>query len=215
MFFIRNTLEPALASNVNVTLYGCILLLKLKPQSPDNSLRFDRLKTRAESQHSLDIFLIIAIFMKLNLKGRGNRMPRTSPYTPEQKAAILVAVKDARKEGQWSDALKAAEEAGFKGGLGYLMKLASSNGTPKPPKSTNAANTPEAVSGKKPRGRPKGSTNVAKRGAGRPKATSAGNGAGLNEIDRIVAQMVEQRLAVALEKAVTSLENAARELKSL
>ena len=49
-------------------------------------------------------------------------MPRPSPYTPEQKTAILDAVKAAREVGKWPDALKAAEEAGHKGGFQYLMK---------------------------------------------------------------------------------------------
>ena len=142
-------------------------------------------------------------------------MARPSPYTPEQKTAILEAVKAARKTGTWPDALKAAEGAGYKGGMQYLMKFADSS-------KRGATKTPKAAGPKKGPGRPKGSTNAAKRGLvrpkgklGRPKGTTAGKGAGLSDIDRIVAQMVEQRLGVALAKAVSALEDAAQELKSL
>ena len=142
-------------------------------------------------------------------------MPRPSPYTPEQKTAILDAVKAARKIGKWPDALKAAEEAGYKGGLQYLMQMASASGAVKPRKKAKAAKK-AALSPVKKRGRPKGSKNAAKRAPGRTKgSTGAKMGAGLQDIDKIVAQMVEQRVGVAISKAVAALDAAAKELKTL
>src|SRR5476649_1352340 len=138
-------------------------------------------------------------------------MARPSPYTEEQKTAILEAVKTSRKTGKWPDALKAAEEAGYKGGLQYLMKLAKGK---KKSSKAKKATTAAAKAGKK-RGRPKGSTNAGKKGPGRPKGTGAAKGAGLTDIDRIVAQMVEQRVGVVVAKAVAALDAAAQELKTL
>ena len=52
-------------------------------------------------------------------------MPRPSPYTDKQKAAILEAVKSARKAGKkWPEILEAAKAEGFKGGLEYLKQFA-------------------------------------------------------------------------------------------
>jgi len=118
-------------------------------------------------------------------------MARPSPYTEGQKTAILDAVKAARKTGTWPDALKAAKEAGFKGKLPYLMKFAG-GGTRK---------------GKRRMGRPKGSKT--------PPAAAIRNGSGLGAIDQIVERMVEQRVGVAVSRAVASLERAAKALKSL
>ena len=137
-------------------------------------------------------------------------MARPSPYTDAQKAAILDAVKTARKTGTWPDALKAAEGAGFKGGLQYLMKFVSGGAKRRGRKA--AAKTVSAK-GKK-LGRPKGSKNAVKRGPGRPKASGAA-GAGLGAIDSIVEKMVEQRVAAAMDRAVKALETAAAELKAL
>ena len=45
------------------------------------------------------------------------------PYNSKQRAAILSAVKVAREEGTWEDALKSAHGAGFKGSPNYLRKF--------------------------------------------------------------------------------------------
>jgi len=144
-------------------------------------------------------------------------MARPSPYTEAQKAAILEAVKTARKTGTWPDALKAAEGAGFKGGLQYLMKFVGGGSKRRKAKAvTKAAPAAKAApkAGKK-LGRPKGSKNAIKHGPGRPKASVSVKGAGLGAIDSIVSKMVEQRVAVAISKAVASLEHAAKALKSI
>ena len=146
-------------------------------------------------------------------------MPRPSPYTEAQKAAILDAVKSGRKAGKkWPEIHAAATEAGYKGGLQYLMKLASNAGAVRGRRGRKvgtAVKVATAAAAKGKRGRPKGSKNV-KRAPGRPKAVAAaGNGVGLGAIDKIVAQMVEQRVGVAVTKAVEALEAAARELSAL
>lgn len=139
-------------------------------------------------------------------------MPRTSPYTDAQKSAILEAVNSARKTGSWLDALKAAQDAGFKGGLQYLMKFAG--GSKRHGRKPSKAEAP--VAAKKKLGRPKGSKNAVKRGPGMPKTpVVAGNGAGLAGIEAIVERMVEQRVGAKIGAAVRALERAAGELRGL
>ena len=141
-------------------------------------------------------------------------MPRPSPYTAKQKAAILEAVKSGRKAGKkWPEILAAATEAGYKGGLQYLMKMARKEGAVRGRRRWHA--TPAATAKPKP-GRPKGSKNAVRRGPGRPKAAAVdGNGAGLAGIEAIVERMVEQRVRATVARAVKALEAAAGELKGL
>jgi hypothetical protein len=128
-------------------------------------------------------------------------MPRPSPYTDKQKAAIIEVVKATRKAGKkWPEILEAAKADGFKGGLQYLMKFAHKAGAVRRRKRRHAA--PAATTKRGP-GRPKG----------RPK--TAGNGAGLAGIESIVERMVEQRVRATVGRAVASLEAAAKELKRL
>jgi hypothetical protein len=139
-------------------------------------------------------------------------MARPSPYTAAQKAAILEAVKTGRKAGKkWPEILAAATEAGYKGGLQYLMKFAHMGGAVR----RRRRGKPAAAAKGKP-GRPKGSKKAVKRGPGRPRAiTVAVNGAGLAGIEAIVERMVEQRVRAAVARAVKALEGAAKELQSL
>jgi hypothetical protein len=114
-------------------------------------------------------------------------MARPSPYTDAQKASILEAVKTSRKDGSWADALKAAKEAGFKGGVQYLMKFASGGKKPGKPKGGKAR-------GKL--GRPKGSKN--KSVAAKP--LTSGIGVSLREqIRQIVREEVRTALAEAFQ----------------
>jgi len=140
-------------------------------------------------------------------------MPRPSPYTDKQKAAIIEAVKSSRKSGKkWSEILAAATGAGYKGGLQYLMKLARGSGAVRRRRKGNAvATAAPAVAAKRP-GRPKGSKNAVKRGPGRPRAVAvAGNGAGLAGFEAIV----EQRVRATVARAVKALEAATGELRAL
>ena len=142
-------------------------------------------------------------------------MPRPSPYTDAQKAAILDAVKTGRKAGKkWPEIHAAATEAGYKGGLQYLMKMASNAGAVRRKrKGAKTAKTVAAFKVKGKRGRPKGSKNATQRGPGRPKAAAAG--VGLSDIDKIVAQMVEQRVGTAVAKAIEALEKAVGALREI
>ena len=126
---------------------------------------------------------------------------RKSQYDAETKAAIIKATADARSAGKtWADALVAAKGAGYKGSLPYLMKTAQSSG---------------AVKVRRRRRRKVVQPVVAKRGPGRPAKKMGSNGMGLGAIDRIVEQMVESRVSVAMKRAVVALEKAAAELRSL
>ncbi len=58
-------------------------------------------------------------------------MARPSPYSNEQRSAIIQAAIAAKKDGKWADGLEAAKGAGFKGGLPYLMKMIRGPGKPK------------------------------------------------------------------------------------
>ncbi len=139
-------------------------------------------------------------------------MPRTSAYTDAQKSAILEAVKAARKTGSWPDALKAAQEAGYKGQLQYLMKFAGG----KKQRGQKAVKATAPVASKKKAGRPKGSKNAVKKGSGRPTgAVAAINGVGLDGIEAIVSRMVEERVGAKIGAAVKTLEQTVEELKSL
>ncbi len=146
-------------------------------------------------------------------------MPRTSPYTDEQKSAIIEAVKTARKTGSWPDALKAAKDAGYKGQLQYLMKFAGGKKQQKSSKAVKPAAPGKAeapVAAKKKAGRPKGSKNAVKKGPGRPKgAATAMNVAGLDGIEAIVSRMVEQQVGAKIGAAVKALEQTVEELKTL
>ena len=145
-------------------------------------------------------------------------MPRPSPYTDKQKAAILEAVRSGRKAGKkWPEIHAAATVAGYKGGLEYLKQFAHKGGAVRRRRKSSvvaAAAAPVAATAKQKRGRPKGSKNAVKPGPGRPSAV-AGNGAGLAGIEAIVARMVEQRVRAAVARAVKALEMAAQELKSV
>ena len=130
-------------------------------------------------------------------KSRG----RKSQYDAETKAAIIKATADARSAGKtWAEALEAAKGAGYKGSLPYLMKTAQTSGT---------------VKVRRRRRRKAGPLTVAKPGPGRPAKAPGLNGTGLGAIDRIVEQMVESRVSVAMKRAITTLEKAATELRSL
>ena len=132
---------------------------------------------------------------------------RKSPYDAETKAAILKAAADARGAGKsWADALKAAQAAGYKGSLQYLMKTARDSGAVKV-KTRRKRRKTSAVAAVK----------VAKRGPGRPAkvATVAHAGAGLGDIEKIVAAMVEVRVAAAIGQAVAALETVAEDLRKL
>jgi hypothetical protein len=131
-------------------------------------------------------------------------MPRPSPYTAKQKTAILEAVKTGRKsEKKWPEILAAVTEAGYKGGLQYLMKLARKEGAVR--RRRRAA--PAAKAAKRKLGRPKGSRNAVRRGPGRPRAAAvSGNGAGLADIEAMVERMVEQRVRATVARAVKALE---------
>ena len=110
-------------------------------------------------------------------------MPRVSPYSDDQKAAIIKAAKQAQRKGSWQDGLKAAKEAGYKGGLPYLMKLAG---------------------GGKRRGRPKASS---KSKIARVAAPSV-NGNSMADIEKIVAAEVSRRLNAAKGAAIAALTSA-------
>ncbi len=121
-------------------------------------------------------------------------MPRSSPYSDEQKAKIIDVVKAAKKKGSWMEALSIAKDAGYKGGLGYLMKLAG----------------PQKRRG---RGRPKGSGRKLGRPAGRPAARKSarhGKRGNLANIDRIVQREVQARLRRAQAAAIAAFEHALR-----
>lgn len=110
-------------------------------------------------------------------------MSRVSPYSDDQRAAIVQAAKNAQRKGNWQDGLKAAKEEGYKGGLGYLMKL---------------------VSPGKRRGRPQGSLNAKKS----PVVAPAVNGNSMDQIERIVAAEVSHRLNAARQSAIAALNEA-------
>ena len=140
-------------------------------------------------------------------------MPRPSPYTATQKAAILDAVKTGRKTGKkWPEILEAAKSEGFKSSLQYLMKFARASGAVRRRRGSAAAAASPA--NRKP-GRPKGSKNAVKRGPGRPKSVVSSKGAGLSGIEAIVERMVEQRVSATVARAVKALEAAAGELRKL
>ena len=141
-------------------------------------------------------------------------MPRPSPYTDKQKSAILEAVKAGRKSGKkWPEIHAAATEAGFKGGLQYLMKMARKSGAVRGRRRRGKPAAAATTAKRKP-GRPMGSKNAVKRGPGRPRAVAvAGNGAGLAGIEAIVERMVEQRVGAKIGAAVRALEIAAGELR--
>jgi hypothetical protein len=127
---------------------------------------------------------------------------RKSQYSEEQKKAFVDAVKNGRKaDASWAEILDAAKTQGFKGSLPYLKKMAATGG---------------AIKSGGRRGRPKGSKNAVKRG--RPAGSTvrvASNGANLSDIEAIVSRMVEERVAVAMKRAVTTLERATKELQNL
>ena len=124
-------------------------------------------------------------------------MARPSPYDEKTRQAIIDAAVGARKEGlKWSDALKAAEAQGYKGGPQYLVKLIRSAGAL--PAGRRRGGRP----GRKPGRRP-----------GRPAGAAAGNG--LNSIESIVERMVEARVKSTVAKAVAALERATDELRKL
>ena len=135
-------------------------------------------------------------------KSEPKQRGRKSQYSEEEKKAFLDAVKNGKKvDLSWAEILDAAKTQGFKGSLQYLQKMAAAGGVIK--------------SGSR-RGRPKGSKNAAKRG--RPAGSTvraARNGANLADIEGIVSRMVEERVAVAMKRAVTTLERAAKELQNL
>jgi len=110
-------------------------------------------------------------------------MPRVSPYSDEQKSAIIKSAKKAQRKGNWQDGLKAAKDAGYKGGLGYLMKL---------------------VGGGKRRGRPKGSNKAKVASAVAPSV----NGSSMAQIEKIVADEVSRRLNAAKGAAIAALTSA-------
>ena len=113
-------------------------------------------------------------------------MPRQSQYDEEQKSKIIRAAIAAKAKGSWADALGAAKDEGYKGGLAYLVILVRGRGKPKRAKATK-------------RGRPKGSLNV----AGRRES-----GRGLSEIDTIVQREVAARLKRAHAAAVAAFGRA-------
>ena len=129
-------------------------------------------------------------------------MPRPSPYTDKQKAAILEAVKSGRKAGKkWPEIHEAATEAGFKGGLEYLKQFARAAGAVR----RRRRGAPKAVTAKRKPGRPKGNKNAVKRGPGRPRAAAvAGNDAGLAGIEAIVHSMVKERVRAMVGRACTT-----------
>jgi hypothetical protein len=125
------------------------------------------------------------------------------PYTDAQKSAILEAVKAGKK---WPEIHAAATEAGYKGGLQYLIKFAHKGGAVRRRRKSSVAAATAPIH--KP-GRPKGSKNAVRRGPGRPKAIPvAGNGAGLADIEAIVERTVEQRVRATVARAVRALEGA-------
>lgn len=139
-------------------------------------------------------------------------MPRRSPYTEEQKVNILEAVKSGGKaEKTWPEILIAATEVGYRGGLHYLMKMASNAGAVRRKRKSGKVAKPVVVA-KGKRGRPRESKNSVKRGARIPNVAA---GTGLGEIDKIVATMVEQRVAKAISRAVASVEQATNALRNL
>src|SRR5476651_1624910 len=109
--------------------------------------------------------VISAVLFAFRPKKESPPMPRPSPYTDKQKSAILEAVKSGRKAGKkWPEIHAAATEAGYKGGLQYLMKFAHKGGAVRRRRRGKAPAA--ATSAKRKPGRPKVSTNAIKRGPG-------------------------------------------------
>jgi hypothetical protein len=113
-------------------------------------------------------------------------MPRKSQYSDEQKTKIIQAARAALKTGKWSDALKAAQDEGFKGGLAYLTTLVGRKGK------TRGAGRPKSSTGK----------------PGRPSVTL-----GLAGIDQVVQRMVEQKTGTVLRNALAALKQATAALE--
>ena len=132
---------------------------------------------------------------------------RKSPYDAETKAAILKAAADARGAGKsWAEALDAAKAAGYKGSLQYLVKMARGSGAVKVKGRRKRQNASVAPAVKKAKGKP-----------GRPAKVARANnaGAGLGDIEKIVAAMVEARVGAAVNQAIAALENVIGELGAL
>jgi hypothetical protein len=152
-------------------------------------------------------------------KKKGKQRGRQSQYSDEQKSAFIDAVKNGRKaDASWSEILEATKTQGYKGSLPYLKILAAKGGAlntrrdklRKTLKSLPYLKKMGMYTGfetePKKRGRPKGSKNA---------KSAASNGAGLGDIERIVAGMVETRVKASIGQAIKALETAARELQSL
>ena len=71
---------------------------------------------------------------------------RRGGYDDATKSSILKAVTDARKEGDWKEALKAGQDAGYKGGLSGLMQfMTTQGGTVKAKKPGKRGRKPKAT----------------------------------------------------------------------
>jgi len=117
-------------------------------------------------------------------------MPRKR-YSAQTKTAIVEAVKTARNaKKSWAEACVAAQKAGYKGSLGGLEQMIRR----------------ADVKTSKHSARKVALKSIGKRGPGRPRI-AAGTGGGVSSIEALVNQVVRERVAGPLERAIAVLQS--------